>query len=74
MIFIYGEMRQNAIRAQSLYAERYPNRTHPSHCGIVGDQIIGPHFIDGNLTGERYAHFIRSRLKTLLENVPLNVR
>ncbi|KZC07931.1 hypothetical protein WN55_10077 [Dufourea novaeangliae] len=44
------------------------------NCGIVGDQIIGPHFIDGNLTGERYAHFIRSRLGTLLENVPLNVR
>ncbi|KZC14405.1 hypothetical protein WN55_06869 [Dufourea novaeangliae] len=43
-------------------------------CGIVGDQIIGPHFIDGNLTGEPYAHFIRSRLGTLLENVSLNVR
>ncbi|KZC12711.1 hypothetical protein WN55_04805 [Dufourea novaeangliae] len=43
-------------------------------CGIVGDQLIGQHFIDGNLTGERYAHFTRSRLGTLLENVPLNVR
>ncbi|KZC13908.1 hypothetical protein WN55_06247 [Dufourea novaeangliae] len=31
MIFIYGEMRQNSIRAQSLYAERYRNRTHPLH-------------------------------------------
>ncbi|CAK9814796.1 hypothetical protein ANTQUA_LOCUS8218 [Anthophora quadrimaculata] len=43
-------------------------------CGIVGDQIIGPHFIDGNLTGEGYEHFIRSTLGILLENVPLNVR
>ncbi|KZC13208.1 hypothetical protein WN55_05885 [Dufourea novaeangliae] len=182
MILIYGEMRQNSIRVQSLYAEQYPNRTHPTHqtfqrlcnklketgnlgtrkssrrkratdernevgvltvagvhnpqistrqieresaigrrrvlrilarhkfhtyhitlhqelyatdfmnrvafcqralqkiqidetwlvnvwCGIIGDQIIGPHFIDGNLTGERYAHFIRSRLSDYCRSI-----
>ena len=31
MILVYGEAQQNSIRAQALYAERYPDRSHPSH-------------------------------------------
>jgi len=31
MLLIYGETQQNSIRAQALYVNRYPNRTHPSH-------------------------------------------
>ncbi|EZA55614.1 hypothetical protein X777_04240 [Ooceraea biroi] len=30
MILIYGECQKNSVRAQNLYAERYPNRTQPS--------------------------------------------
>jgi Transposase. len=30
--------------------------------GIVNDRIIGPYFIDGNLTGERYLAFLRNQL------------
>ena len=43
-------------------------------CGILGNQIIGPYFIDGQLTGQKYATFVTEILPTLLENVPLNIR
>jgi hypothetical protein len=30
MILIYGECRKNSILAEHMYAERFPNRIHPS--------------------------------------------
>lgn len=35
MILIYGECRKNARAAQQLYAERFPNRQHPSHQSFI---------------------------------------
>mgnify|MGYP000598460265 CR=1 FL=1 len=43
-------------------------------CGILGNYIIGPYFFDGNVTGRRYAHFLRHNLHVLLEDVDLNIR
>ncbi|XP_025270745.1 uncharacterized protein LOC112639812 [Camponotus floridanus] len=43
-------------------------------CGIVGDKIVGPYFIEGNLNGETYRNFLQNQLPLLLEDVPLNVR
>ncbi|RLU16752.1 hypothetical protein DMN91_010820 [Ooceraea biroi] len=43
-------------------------------CGILGNQVIGPYFIEGQLTGQKYATFITEILPALLENVPLNIR
>lgn len=43
-------------------------------CGIVGDQLVGPYFFQGSLTGARYREFLKDILPQLLQNVPLNVR
>ncbi|XP_029673048.1 uncharacterized protein LOC115241426 [Formica exsecta] len=43
-------------------------------CGILGDQIIGPFFIDGILNGEKYANFLTEELPHLLEGIPLAQR
>lgn len=39
--------------------------------GILGNQVIGPEFIEGNINGQYYANFITNRLNELLEDVPL---
>lgn len=43
-------------------------------CGILGLQIIGPHFFERTLNGEVYEDFLLNILQQLLEDVPLNVR
>lgn len=43
-------------------------------CGIIGDTLVGPYFIDGRLTGEKYAEILRDHLDNLLEDVPLRDR
>lgn len=41
--------------------------------GIIGDKLIGPYFIDGNLTGDKYRHFLENVLPTLLDDLNLEV-
>lgn len=43
-------------------------------CGIIGEKIIGPYFIEGNLNGEKYRNFLLNDLPTLLENLTLEER
>lgn len=43
-------------------------------CGIIGNQIIGPHFFEGNLNGEMYNEFLLEVLPNLLAEVPIEVR
>lgn len=45
-------------------------------CGVelLGTNVIGPHFFEGNLNGEMYLHFLRNILPELLEDVELDVR
>lgn len=43
-------------------------------CGILGDEIIGPHYFPGTLTGELYRAFIADSLGGLLEHVCLHTR
>lgn len=43
-------------------------------CGIMGDHIIGPYFIDGTLNGQKYADFLTNELPLLLEDVSLQDR
>lgn len=43
-------------------------------CGIIGDHLIGPHFIAGAQTAATYIAFLQNDLPTLLENVPLETR
>lgn len=42
--------------------------------GIIGDYVIGPYFLDGTLTGERYELFLRNELGSLLDDVDLYSR
>ncbi|EZA51141.1 hypothetical protein X777_10433 [Ooceraea biroi] len=42
--------------------------------GILGDNIIGPYFIDGNVNGNEYRRFLNNELVALLDNVPLKLR
>ena len=40
-------------------------------CGILGLRVIGPYFIDGKLTGQKYRTFLDQEIPALLEDVPL---
>jgi len=42
--------------------------------GILGDRIIGPHFIDGKVDGDGYRRFLNNELVDLLDDVPLELR
>lgn len=42
--------------------------------GIIGNHLIGPHFLPPRLNGNTYTHFLREELPMLLEDVPLAVR
>ena len=42
--------------------------------GILGDCLIGPHFLPQRLNGEQYLCFLRNDLPNLLEDVPLRQR
>ena len=42
--------------------------------GILGDCLIGPHFLPHRLNGEEYLRFLRNDLPNLLEDVPLRQR
>ena len=37
--------------------------------GIVGDQLVGPIFLDRSLNGERYLQLLQNTLPPLLENL-----
>lgn len=40
-------------------------------CGIVGNHLLGPHFLPPRLNGEAYLTFLRDTLPELLEDIPL---
>lgn len=42
--------------------------------GILGDRVIGPHFIEGRVDGPSYARFLEERLPELLNDLPQQVR
>ena len=42
-------------------------------CGIVGDNLIGPYFLEPRLNGVAYLQFLRDDLPELLEDVPLGL-
>ena len=42
-------------------------------CGIIGDQLIGLYFIDGDLNGDK-CNVLKNKLLTLLKNPNLQVR
>lgn len=39
-------------------------------CGMIGDFVIGPYFIEENVTAMSYVRFINNDLDALLQNVP----
>jgi len=41
--------------------------------GIVGEQLLGPYFFSGSLSGHRYLEFLQNYLPDLLEDVPLEI-
>lgn len=43
-------------------------------CGMFNGHLIGPHFYEGTLTGQRYLHFLQNVLPDLMEDIPLNER
>jgi hypothetical protein len=42
--------------------------------GIINDHVIGPHFFDGSLTGNKYQQFLDENIPIILEEVNLNTR
>lgn len=59
-----------------MYAETKHQRRFSLNvwAGMVGDQLIGPHFFNGTLNGETYLQFLQNDLPDLLEDVPLEIR
>lgn len=43
-------------------------------CGILNGYLIGPHFYEGTLNGDRYLSFLQRILPPLLEDVPIETR
>ena len=43
-------------------------------CAVLDDQLIGPFFLEGRLTGEAYLRFLQEELPRILGDVPLNKR
>lgn len=43
-------------------------------CGIIGNKLIGPYFIEGTLNGLKYRDFLEDELPSLLEDVALSIR
>ncbi|XP_076634364.1 uncharacterized protein LOC143348242, partial [Colletes latitarsis] len=43
-------------------------------CGILNGKVIGPYFITGTMTGQKYSEFLQKDLPILLEDVPLQNR
>lgn len=39
--------------------------------GVVGNQILGPYFIEGRLTGGTYLDVLRTVISDLVDDVPL---
>lgn len=48
---------------------QYPEKVNV-WAGIVGDRILGPYFIDGNLTGEKYLELLMDLVPALVELYP----
>ena len=42
--------------------------------GIIDKFLIGPFFLDGKLTGTKYVDFLSTRLREILEQVPVDIR
>lgn len=40
--------------------------------GIIGNNLVGPYFFEGTLTGPVYLDFLQNQLQDLLEEVPIN--
>lgn len=40
-------------------------------CGLLDDQLIGPYFIPGYLTGLSYANFLQNDFEIMLDDLPL---
>ncbi|EZA46439.1 hypothetical protein X777_00158, partial [Ooceraea biroi] len=43
-------------------------------CGIIGDKLIGPYFIEGTLDGAKYRNFLQDELTPLLEDLSIDER
>ena len=41
--------------------------------GIIGTKVLGPIFLEGNLTGERYFHLLTNEIENEIDDLPLNI-
>lgn len=67
---IWAEENPNAV-IQNNYQQQFSVNVW---IGIVGDFLIGPHFLPPRLNGQQYRHFLEFELAELLEDVPLAER
>ena len=74
----------NNTHSSNVWADENPHATVESNfqlrfsvnvwCAVLDDQLIGPFFLEGRLTGEAHLRFLQEELPRLLEDVPLNKR
>ncbi|ERL94580.1 hypothetical protein D910_11857 [Dendroctonus ponderosae] len=67
----YWTKENPCLRSNRNYQRRFSANVW---CGVINDQIIGPHFLLDILNGQRYEDFLINHLPPLLENGPLNLR
>lgn len=68
-------------RNKHFYAVQNPNLTQEVRpqirfsvnvwCGLLDDQLLGPHFIPGHLNGQAYVNFLQTDFEEILDNLPL---
>lgn len=71
-----GEVNRQNCRYWSAENPNWMRETHTQYpqkvnvwAGIIGDHIIGPIFIDGNLTAEKYLNMLRNEVIPALANL-----
>lgn len=55
------------------YRTQYPEKLNV-WAGVVGNNIIGPFFIDGNLNGQRYLELLQNQIIPELQQLPVDIQ
>jgi transposase len=81
MFYLSGHVNRHNCRYWSDINPRWMQVSHVQNdprimvwAGIWEDQLIGPYFFDGNVTGETYLHMLSTFLLDYMCNVPLAKR
>lgn len=69
---LYSEPNHLQIFATAwVYLTRKLHQVRQLCAGIINDKIIGPYFVEGNLTGGTYLNMLQNVIPDLMEDLPV---